>query len=215
MPVVPGTPGAVEAWEDAEAFTKEHGFPVIIKAAFGGGGRGMRVVREQSEMQTAFERATSEAKSAFGDGTVFIERAYSDLFSALEAASRLEADFVVLFLSLRQVSSTSPSTSRSRSSETTRATSSTSLSETARSSDDTRRLSRSLPLLTFRARPSPVSSGTPRPSAGRSATLTLERSSSSSTRWADTTSSRSTLESKSSTRSLVRSSTAFRLQDNY
>lgn len=79
MPVVPGTPGAVEAWEDAEAFTKEHGFPVIIKAAFGGGGRGMRVVREQSEMQTAFERATSEAKSAFGDGTVFIERAYSDL----------------------------------------------------------------------------------------------------------------------------------------
>ena len=47
---------------------------VIIKAAMGGGGRGMRVVREQSDFQNAFERAVSEAKSAFGDGTVFIER---------------------------------------------------------------------------------------------------------------------------------------------
>jgi len=49
-------------------------FTVIIKAAMGGGGRGMRVVREQNEFQDAFERAVSEAKSAFGDGTVFIER---------------------------------------------------------------------------------------------------------------------------------------------
>lgn len=71
---MPGTAGAVEAWEDAAEFIKEYGFPVIIKAAFGGGGRGMRVVREQSEMKDAFERATSEAKSAFGNGTVFIER---------------------------------------------------------------------------------------------------------------------------------------------
>ena len=47
---------------------------VIIKAAMGGGGRGMRVVREQSDFKDAFERAVSEAKSAFGDGTVFIER---------------------------------------------------------------------------------------------------------------------------------------------
>lgn len=47
---------------------------VIIKAAMGGGGRGMRVVREQSDFETSFERAVSEAKSAFGDGTVFIER---------------------------------------------------------------------------------------------------------------------------------------------
>lgn len=47
---------------------------VIIKAAMGGGGRGMRVVREQSELQDAFQRAVSEAKSAFGDGTVFVER---------------------------------------------------------------------------------------------------------------------------------------------
>ncbi|KAJ7635998.1 pyruvate carboxylase [Mycena polygramma] len=74
VPVVPGTPGAVASYTDGDAFIKEYGFPVIIKAAMGGGGRGMRVVREQSDFKDAFERATSEAKSAFGDGTVFIER---------------------------------------------------------------------------------------------------------------------------------------------
>ncbi|KAG8964545.1 pyruvate carboxylase [Tulasnella sp. 419] len=74
VPVVPGTPGPVAAYTEAAAFIEEHGFPVIIKAAMGGGGRGMRVVREQSEFADAFQRAVSEAKSAFGDGTVFIER---------------------------------------------------------------------------------------------------------------------------------------------
>lgn len=74
VPVVPGTPGPVESYREGAAFIQEYGFPVIIKAAMGGGGRGMRVVREQSEFESAFERAVSEAKSAFGDGTVFIER---------------------------------------------------------------------------------------------------------------------------------------------
>jgi pyruvate carboxylase len=91
VPVVPGTPGPVASYVDGESFIKEYGFPgrvqcsssvrlvdnifvVIIKAAMGGGGRGMRVVREQSDFQNAFERAVSEARSAFGDGTVFIER---------------------------------------------------------------------------------------------------------------------------------------------
>jgi pyruvate carboxylase len=74
VPCVPGTPGPVEKFEDAKAFTDEYGFPIIIKAAFGGGGRGMRVVREQESLKDSFERATSEAKSAFGNGTVFIER---------------------------------------------------------------------------------------------------------------------------------------------
>ena len=74
VPVVPGTPGPVATYTEGDAFIKEHGFPVIIKAAMGGGGRGMRVVREQSDFKDAFERAVSEAKSAFGDGTVFIER---------------------------------------------------------------------------------------------------------------------------------------------
>ncbi|ERF75974.1 Pyruvate carboxylase [Endocarpon pusillum Z07020] len=74
VPVVPGTPGPVGRFEEVKAFTDEYGFPIIIKAAFGGGGRGMRVVREQETLRDSFERATSEAKSAFGNGTVFVER---------------------------------------------------------------------------------------------------------------------------------------------
>ncbi|OWP07558.1 hypothetical protein B2J93_9010 [Marssonina coronariae] len=74
VPVVPGTEGAVDKFEDVKRFTDEYGFPIIIKAAYGGGGRGMRVVREQSSLEDSFQRATSEAKSAFGNGTVFVER---------------------------------------------------------------------------------------------------------------------------------------------
>lgn len=74
VPCVPGTEGPVEKYEDVKAFTDEYGFPIIIKAAFGGGGRGMRVVRDQESLKDSFERATSEAKSAFGNGTVFVER---------------------------------------------------------------------------------------------------------------------------------------------
>lgn len=74
VPVVPGTEGPVERFEDVKSFTDEYGFPIIIKAAFGGGGRGMRVVRDQESLKDSFERATSEAKSAFGNGTVFVER---------------------------------------------------------------------------------------------------------------------------------------------
>ncbi|KAL8789876.1 MAG: hypothetical protein Q9213_000946 [Squamulea squamosa] len=74
VPVVPGTEGPVEKFEDVKAFTDQYGFPIIIKAAFGGGGRGMRVVREQETLKDSFQRATSEAKSAFGNGTVFVER---------------------------------------------------------------------------------------------------------------------------------------------
>ncbi len=74
VPVVPGTEGPVEKFEDVKKFTDEYGFPIIIKAAFGGGGRGMRVVREQESLEDSFNRATSEAKSAFGNGTVFVER---------------------------------------------------------------------------------------------------------------------------------------------
>ncbi|TVY20399.1 Pyruvate carboxylase [Lachnellula arida] len=74
VPVVPGTEGAVDKFEDVKQFTDEYGFPIIIKAAYGGGGRGMRVVREQESLEDSFNRATSEAKSAFGNGTVFVER---------------------------------------------------------------------------------------------------------------------------------------------
>ena len=74
VPTVPGTPGPVETAEEAEKFVEEYGYPVIIKAAFGGGGRGMRVVREGESVSEAFERATSEAVASFGNGTCFVER---------------------------------------------------------------------------------------------------------------------------------------------
>ncbi|XP_073946013.1 pyruvate carboxylase isoform X1 [Choristoneura fumiferana] len=74
VPIVPGTDGPVTTKEEALAFCKNHGLPVIFKAAFGGGGRGMRVVRDMAEVESAFERASSEALGAFGNGSMFIER---------------------------------------------------------------------------------------------------------------------------------------------
>eukprot|EP00510_Aplanochytrium_minuta_P002078 CAMPEP_0184028624 /NCGR_PEP_ID=MMETSP0954-20121128/14951_1 /TAXON_ID=627963 /ORGANISM="Aplanochytrium sp, Strain PBS07" /LENGTH=1143 /DNA_ID=CAMNT_0026313503 /DNA_START=209 /DNA_END=3637 /DNA_ORIENTATION=- len=75
VPVVPGTDGPISTYAEAKSFCcDEFGFPIIIKAAMGGGGRGMRVVWSASELEENFTRASSEALSAFGDGTVFIER---------------------------------------------------------------------------------------------------------------------------------------------
>lgn len=74
VPVVPGTDGPISKYEEAKQFVESVGFPVIIKAAMGGGGRGMRVVKNLTSLKDSFERAQSEAKAAFGDGTVFIER---------------------------------------------------------------------------------------------------------------------------------------------
>lgn len=74
VPCVPGTDGPVATLEEAREFVRQHGLPIIIKAAFGGGGRGMRVVRAPEALAEAFQRCTSEAMSAFGNGTVFIER---------------------------------------------------------------------------------------------------------------------------------------------
>ncbi|HHH10798.1 MAG TPA: pyruvate carboxylase, partial [Sorangium sp.] len=74
VPVVPGSEGPVPTLDAALAFAEQAGFPLIIKAAHGGGGRGMRVVRAAEQLAEAFERAQSEALASFGDGTVFIER---------------------------------------------------------------------------------------------------------------------------------------------
>lgn len=74
VPVIPGSDGPVDDIAAARAFADEAGYPLMIKAAMGGGGRGMRVVRKASELEEAMNRAVSEASSAFGDGTVFIER---------------------------------------------------------------------------------------------------------------------------------------------
>jgi pyruvate carboxylase len=74
VPVVPGTDGPVEREEELLVFAKQHGYPIIIKAAGGGGGRGMRVARDQDELLAGFDAARREAKAAFGDSTVFLER---------------------------------------------------------------------------------------------------------------------------------------------
>lgn len=72
--VVPGLDVPIDHVDDAVSFCKEHGLPVIFKAAFGGGGKGMRVVKNFEELEENFRRAQSEAKAAFGNGSMFIER---------------------------------------------------------------------------------------------------------------------------------------------
>jgi len=74
LPIIPGTDTAVNTAEEALEFVTQHGVPVIFKAAFGGGGRGMRIVNHLSEVNEQFERASSEALTAFGNGSMFIER---------------------------------------------------------------------------------------------------------------------------------------------
>lgn len=74
IPVVPGSPGPVNTLEEAVAFCNQVHYPVIIKAAFGGGGKGMRVVHSEEELRKSFELAAREAKAAFGDGTIFLEK---------------------------------------------------------------------------------------------------------------------------------------------
>lgn len=64
----------MENLDEVRTFVKEHGYPVMLKAARGGGGRGMRIARKESELEEAFQRASSEAKAAVGDGRLFVER---------------------------------------------------------------------------------------------------------------------------------------------
>ena len=73
-PLVPGTEGPAENAEQVRAFAEEHGLPVAIKAAFGGGGRGMKIARRMEDVEDAFESAVREAVSAFGRGECFGER---------------------------------------------------------------------------------------------------------------------------------------------
>lgn len=74
VPVVPGTEGGVTDIKEALAFAHEVGYPVMIKASAGGGGRGLRVVRTDAELRENMEVASREALAAFGDGAVFIEK---------------------------------------------------------------------------------------------------------------------------------------------
>ena len=74
VPVVPGTTDALKDAKEAKAIAKQFGFPVLLKAAAGGGGKGMRVVREAAEIDGALDAARREAKNAFGDDAVYIEK---------------------------------------------------------------------------------------------------------------------------------------------
>lgn len=74
IPVIPGSDGALKDVEAAKKMAKEIGYPVILKAAAGGGGRGMRVVESEKDIEKAFWSAESEAMSAFGDGSMYIEK---------------------------------------------------------------------------------------------------------------------------------------------
>ncbi len=74
VPVLPGTETPVESIEAARKIAPQIGFPLILKAAFGGGGRGMRVVHRAEDLEARFQEATAEALAAFGNGAVFLER---------------------------------------------------------------------------------------------------------------------------------------------
>ena len=74
VPIVPGTPGPVEDVDEALAFAESIGFPVIIKASAGGGGKGMRVAKDADDFSRSFNLARSEALSAFGNGDVYVEK---------------------------------------------------------------------------------------------------------------------------------------------
>jgi acetyl-CoA carboxylase biotin carboxylase subunit len=74
IPMVPGIDEAIEDVEKAKKVAKDIGYPILIKAAAGGGGKGMRIVEDEESLESQMKRAISEAKSAFGDGSVFIEK---------------------------------------------------------------------------------------------------------------------------------------------
>ena len=78
LPLVPGSPGPLETIAEARKIAAEVGYPVIIKAASGGGGRGMKVVEDEEHLESAMMQAASEAKAAFGDATVYLEKYLGD-----------------------------------------------------------------------------------------------------------------------------------------
>jgi pyruvate carboxylase len=74
IPVIPGSDGPVSGLDEVVQFGKSHGYPIIIKASLGGGGRGMRIVRGPDQVKESYERAKSEAKAAFGNDEVYVEK---------------------------------------------------------------------------------------------------------------------------------------------
>src|SRR3546814_6965298 len=78
LPLVPGSAGAIDSVEEAGGLAREIGYPVLIKAASGGGGRGMKVVPSEDQLEALISQARSESKDAFGDDTVYMEKYLGD-----------------------------------------------------------------------------------------------------------------------------------------
>jgi acetyl-CoA carboxylase biotin carboxylase subunit len=78
VPVVPGSEGVLPSVAEAKSLADEIGYPVIVKASAGGGGRGMRIVNEKKELESAFNAAAGEAQKAFGDASVYLEKFIQD-----------------------------------------------------------------------------------------------------------------------------------------
>jgi acetyl-CoA/propionyl-CoA carboxylase, biotin carboxylase, biotin carboxyl carrier protein len=102
-PLAAGTDGPVESASEAEVFAAEHGLPIAIKAAYGGGGRGMRVARTMEEIAGQFDSAVREAVAAFGRGECFIER-YLDRPRHVETQCLADAHGNVVIVSTRDCS---------------------------------------------------------------------------------------------------------------
>ncbi|RYV52067.1 ATP-grasp domain-containing protein [Pengzhenrongella frigida] len=102
-PLVAGTPGPVETTAEIHAFAAEHGLPIAIKAAFGGGGRGLKVARTVGEIDEMFESAVREAIAAFGRGECFVER-YLENPRHVETQCLADAHGTVVVVSTRDCS---------------------------------------------------------------------------------------------------------------
>jgi len=102
-PLAPGTPGPVDGADEVTAFAREFGLPIAIKAAYGGGGRGLKVAREFDEIPELFESATREAISAFGRGECFVEK-YLDKPRHVETQCLADAAGNVVVVSTRDCS---------------------------------------------------------------------------------------------------------------
>lgn len=102
-PLVAGTPNPVESADEVHAFAAEHGLPIAIKAAFGGGGRGLKVARTTDEITEMYESAVREAIAAFGRGECFVER-YLDNPRHVETQCLADAHGNVVIVSTRDCS---------------------------------------------------------------------------------------------------------------
>ena len=102
-PLVPGTPDPVADAAAVVAFAEEHGLPIAIKAAYGGGGRGLKVARDLAEIPSLFESATREAVTAFGRGECFVER-YLDKPRHVETQCLADSHGNVVVVSTRDCS---------------------------------------------------------------------------------------------------------------